>query len=43
MTDDFNEGDKYYNELFLVFFGLFYMVFPTYNIHVVFSFRLLLV
>lgn len=38
-----NVGDKYYNELFLVLFGLFYTVFPTYNIYAVFNFRLLLV
>lgn len=31
MTDDFNEADKYYNELFLVLFGLVYVVFSTYN------------
>lgn len=32
MTDDFNEGDKQCNELFLVLFGLFYRVFSSYNI-----------
>lgn len=43
MTDDFNEGDKYFSELLLVLFGLFFMVFSIYNIYAVYNFRLLLV